>query len=121
MLAEIKKVRQIPNEGFRRWYTDADNDLIVWFEQDSIVGFQLCYDKATTERAITWFRKGGFVHTRVDSGEPAMGGPKRTPVLISDGVFDCDAVCDRFRRIAVRVEPDIADFIVKKLLEYPKA
>ena len=118
MLTEIKDARQVPNEGFRRWFTDDDSDLIVWFEDDEITGFQLCYDKFTTERAITWFKKGGFVHTKVDSGEPAMGGPKSTPVLVSDGVFERDVVTERFKEISANVESHLVDFIVTKLGEY---
>lgn len=52
MLVELKDVRQIPNDGFRRWFTDEDFDLIVWYEDDKITGFQLCYDKKEMEFLI---------------------------------------------------------------------
>jgi hypothetical protein len=47
MLTEVQNTRQIKNEGRRRWFTDSDFDLIVWYEADSssIAGFQLCYEK----------------------------------------------------------------------------
>jgi hypothetical protein len=52
MLAEIRDVRQIPGEGFRRWFSDGDFDLIVWYAGGEIAGFQLCYDKGRRERAL---------------------------------------------------------------------
>ena len=55
MLAEIRNARQIAGEDFRRWFTDEEFDLIVWYGDDrSLVGFQLCYDKQDRERALTW-------------------------------------------------------------------
>ena len=29
-----KNVRQIQGEGFRRWLTDEDFDLIIWYKND---------------------------------------------------------------------------------------
>ena len=58
MLTEFKAVRQIPKDGFRRWFTDQDFDLFVWYEDESktnIVGFQLCYNKRGNQKALTWF------------------------------------------------------------------
>ena len=73
MIHEVKRTRQVPGEGFRRWFTDSDFDLIVWYEgQDEdgpIAGFQLCYDKQGAERALTWRRATGFSHEKVDDGE----------------------------------------------------
>ncbi|MFW5812247.1 MAG: hypothetical protein ACOCWS_04610, partial [Alkalispirochaetaceae bacterium] len=65
MLSEIKPVRQVPGEGFRRWFTDEEMDLIVWYDgedQEQIEGFQLCYDKEVLERALTWRPEAGFTH-----------------------------------------------------------
>ena len=64
MLAEIQGSRQIPGEGFRRWFTDEYFDLIAWYETPAakdarpgamkeLKGFQLCYDKTGRERALT--------------------------------------------------------------------
>ena len=57
MLAEIKNVRQIPGEDTRRWFVDENTDLIVWFsppDGKTISGFQLCYDKKSVQRCLTW-------------------------------------------------------------------
>ena len=80
MLTEIQNVRQIPGEGFRRWFSDNYFDLIVWYDDErKLVGFQLCYDKDGRERALTWTHEHGFQHNRIDSGEIA-GHIKMTPV-----------------------------------------
>ena len=57
MLVEIEKVRQIPGEDFRRWFTDANTDLIIWYDSPEggrITGFQLCFDKKSVQRCLTW-------------------------------------------------------------------
>ena len=58
MLVEIEGVRQIPEEGPRRWFVDENMDLIIWYLPDriSITGFQLCYDKKSVQRCLTWQR-----------------------------------------------------------------
>ena len=54
MLAEVEHVRQRAGEPRRRWFASDDLDLIVWLDEaDRFVGFQLCYDKGRSERALT--------------------------------------------------------------------
>ena len=53
MLHEWEGIRQREEEGHRRWYVDEAMDLIVWFEDSDVVGFQLCYDKGSDEKAVT--------------------------------------------------------------------
>jgi hypothetical protein len=118
MLTEIKNARQIEGEGFRRWFTDDYFDLIVWYgEQQSLVGFQLCYDKLGKERALTWTREHGFQHNRIDSGE-VPGHSKMTPVIIADGAFDRDPVAERFRQESGEIEPAIAGIVYETLRRY---
>ena len=62
MLSEIEKVRQVPGEDFRRWFTDENMDLIVWYDDSSsgrITGFQLCFDKRYVQRCLTWQNRPG--------------------------------------------------------------
>lgn len=56
MLVEIENVRQVPGEDHRRWFVDENTDLIVWYDAsgDLITGFQLCYDKKSVQRCLTW-------------------------------------------------------------------
>jgi hypothetical protein len=48
-----------------------------------IAAIQLCYDKSSTERAVTWSPPRGHEHFRVDAGEDS---PLRneTPLLVAD-------------------------------------
>lgn len=118
MLVEKQNVRQIPNEGFRRWFTDNYFDLIVWYEGEEIVGFQLCYDKGNDEHALTWRPSSGFSHNRIDDGEIPYAA-KMTPILVADGVFDKDEIAERFRNAARKIEYEIVDLVYRKLKEFP--
>ena len=118
MLVEEKDVRQIPNEGFRRWFLDKDFDLFIWYEDDEIIGFQLCYDRQDdNERALTWHKGDRFMHNKVDDGESPYSN-KMTPVLVSDGVFNKSEVAERFREKADKMEYGLVNFIYEKLLQY---
>ena len=119
MLTEIRNARQVAGEGFRRWFTDDYFDLIVWYGDDGLLlGFQLCYDKQSIERALTWTAQHGFQHNRVDAGE-VPGHSKMTPMIIADGAFGKEAVAERFRRESVLLETAIATFVHEKLKGYP--
>ena len=119
MLKEWEGVRQRLEEGRRRWFTDEHFDLILWYDsEDVLLGFQLCYDKTGSERAITWFASGTYTHAKVDTGESSFG-IKETAVLVSDGVFDSGAVAERFRAAATKVDPDVVDLVVGRLNAYP--
>jgi hypothetical protein len=117
MLVEKKNVRQVPGEGVRRWFTDNYFDLIVWYEQGEVVGFQLCYDKTGRERALTWRRPASYQHNRVDDGEAPLAY-KMSPVLVQDGVFDREGVAERFRRASSRIDPRITGLVRKALHAY---
>jgi hypothetical protein len=117
MLTEWEGVRQRPEEGLRRWFTDDRFDLIVWYESDEVVGFQLCYAKETAEKAVTWYRTGSYTHAKVDDGEGPFSS-KKTPVLVSDGVFEVDRVMSDFREAATAIDPQIADLVYQKLRDY---
>ena len=120
MLTEIKNTRQIPGEGIRRWFRDEEIDLIVWYADDGAVeGFQLCYDKSKHERALTWRKTGSFQHHAVDSGEPAAGGPKMSPVLVADGVVDSRRIERIFARRCEGVPKELAAQISNIILNYP--
>ena len=55
MLQEEVRETEEDQEPRRRWFSDEYFDLVVWQSAgDGIVGFQFCYDKARTERAVTW-------------------------------------------------------------------
>jgi len=122
MLHEVQNARQVEGEGFRRWFTDQYLDLIVWYAGDDashpIEGFQLCYDKAVKERALTWRRNRGFLHEKVDDGE-VMFAAKMTPVLVPDGLFDARLIASRFKAESGEIDGRIAKLVLDTLARYP--
>ncbi len=114
MLTEIplSKVRQIPGEPRRRWFHDDFFDLIVWSNQDTnILGFQLCYDIARDQRALTWRNDSGFSHNRVNAGKDILYRHKMPPVLIFDGIFNRETIIQRFKRESTMINKTVASFV----------
>ena len=121
MLRELSDVRQIEGGRRRRWFQSDDEDLIVWYaEDDSIDGFQLCYDRRGHERALTWMRGQGFSHNRIDAGEGSALRYKRSPVLTADGRFDADSMVRRFTEISAALPPEVSEFVSGKLAAYSR-
>jgi hypothetical protein len=121
MLVEIPNARQVAGEGRRRWFTDDYFDLIVWYgEEEHPIGFQLCYDKGDHERALTWTRAHGYQHDRVDSGE-IPGHSKMTPIIVADGAFDREPVARRFGAESLRIDREVAAFVIEKLNRFSAA
>ena len=120
MLSEIRNVHQIPGEGYRCWFTNTFFDLIIWYNDQRIIkGFQLCYNKNDDEHAVTWHKDSGFSHTEVDNGEDELHFYKMTPILISDGIFENKKIAEKFQKESQKIDPDIASFVLEKLIEYP--
>jgi hypothetical protein len=117
MLRELPDARQFKNESYRRWFSDNYFDLIVWYGTDktTIVGFQLCYDKFDTERAITWHNAKGFSHNRIDDGEAPFEHAKMSPILVSDGAFAKDTIGDKFKAMSVGIDQKVAEFVCEKI------
>jgi hypothetical protein len=119
MLAELKGVAQRPGEPKRRWFQSPDEDLIVLYAEDgSILGFQLCYDRQRKERALTWFESKGYSHERVDDGEDVGLAHKQAPILVPDGVFNADVVLERFASASEALPAEVASLVVRKIKEY---
>lgn len=120
MLNEIEGARQIPGEGFRRWFRDDELDLIVWYTDDGqIDGFQLCYDKLESERALTFRKPNSYQHHAIDSGEPVPGSPKMSPVLVADGVMDSERLLRVFTKHADNLPPELTGFVSETIIGYP--
>ena len=116
MLREIRNPRQIPNERPRRWYADESMDLVVWLDDDGAVGgFQLTYDNAGVECALTWAPRSGFRHDSVDDGEGRPGRYKAAPILVPYGDFDAQGVAERFKQRAAGIDPGVSGFVYAKL------
>jgi len=117
MLMELPAVRQVPGEGTRRWFTDGEFDLIVWYDEGGtgITGFQLCYDRHGRPRAYTWTAATGRAHHAIDDGEESPAGGKATPILVADGAFDAAGVLPRLQVAAATLPADIRDFVLARL------
>ena len=119
MLHEVPNVRQIPSEPRRRWFSSRRCDLIVWYDTaNKPAGFQFCYRKRNTEKALTWRAPSSFLHSGVDDGEQRFGRYKATPILVADGRFDGPTVVALFRDVSKEVPEDIAELVIGKLTEY---
>jgi len=106
-------------EPRRRWFSDDDFDLVVWFsDSGSIAGFELCYDKSHAERALIWSSSDGYGHFRVDTGERT---PLKnlTPILVADGALAKDRVIAGFLEVSKNLDPAIRSFVIARLQEYP--
>ena len=106
-------------EPNRRWFSDDDFDLIVWFDDAAtIVAIQLCYDKSSIERVVTWSPQRGHEHFRVDTGEHT---PLRneTPLFVADGPIEKERIVARLLRAAEALDPAIRSFVVARPLDFP--
>jgi hypothetical protein len=122
VLTEFPNVRQRADEPRRRWFQADDEDLIVWFDADDrIVGFQLCYDRAQGERALTWDENAGYSHMRVDDGEAIGKVRKSSPILLADGEFDASTLLLRFVGISAALPQDVTAFVRGKIEDYSAA
>ena len=109
-----------PAKSTRRWFSDDYLDLIVWTDQYGVTsGFQLCYDKDTKERALTWTKKNGYIHERVDDGE-SNPSKNLTPILIQDGICPTQEVIELFLINGTEIDYHLRSFIIDKLREYHK-
>jgi hypothetical protein len=115
MLRELSHVRQALGEHRRRWFADDYFDLIVWVGNGGeCIGFQLCYDISGDEHALTWQKKTGFKHHRVDSGE--LQRPyKATPILVADGVLDFARLTHLFQERSRIMDQQVARFVLGKI------
>ena len=102
----------------RRWLNDDFFDLIIWYRpDDTIYGFQLCYDKPYWERALTWMSDRGFSHMQVDNGEQVYP-PNQTPILVPDGSFPTDKVLHEFTRRGSALPLEVRQLVTDKISEF---
>jgi hypothetical protein len=120
MMYEIRKVKQYEGEPSRKWFFDPDIDLTVWFdEQDSIVGFQLVYDRPLTPRAMTWRKASGYFHNRVDDGEcPDTISRKGLPILLPDGRVNIEKIKTQLRNKCGSIDSGISEFVYARIAAY---
>jgi hypothetical protein len=117
VLHELRNVRQVPGDHFRRWFSDENLEIVVWYGEDgAIFGFQVCYDPRDQPRALTWTQKRGFSHATVDAGEDKPTS-NRTPMLSPSHDYDAAKVREAFRTAAAGLPEKERAFIESKLAE----
>ena len=118
MLREMSPTRQPAGDPRRRWFASARCDLIVWLrEDDSVRGFQFCYDKDTSEHALSWFEDRGISHMRVDTAGTDAGHGRGTPLLVADGIYDAGRIIRLFEAESVMLPQELVATISAKLRE----
>lgn len=118
MLREILNTKQIRGEPRRRWFASDSFDLIVWLgEIEELIGFQLCYGKSKSERAVTWQIEGDkLTHMMVDDGEAGGGGNyKSTPILTPGGEWNPEQLLRDFVKVADMLPPEVIALVVHQL------
>jgi hypothetical protein len=118
MLVEFENVRQLPNERRRRWFSSDTLELIVWFENDAVVGFQLCYDKNNIEKALTYLEGRGYTKTIIDDGDVSRGGHKKSPILKTSEISVTGQLYDLFNVQSLKIETAIRMYVSEHIERY---
>ncbi len=115
----MRHVRQDSTDSFRRWFFDDNFDLIAWYKPDGgLLGFQLYYDKAGNEKALTWFSTRGLSHHAVDSGEDSPWF-NRSPMLVAaSGRSKMPRLLSSFRTSDEGLPSELKDLVRRKIQEY---
>jgi hypothetical protein len=122
MLAEYKEVRQREGEGYRRWFSDAFFDVILWYDREggAITGYQVCYDKGKSERAFTWKDEGSPIRShRFVSDGPFFGGAnKMTSILKGDAREIDPLIVSRLRSSSGDLDPSVLESLLADMEAY---
>ena len=118
MLREIKETGQRRGERKKRWFSNSNMDLFIWFDDDDeIVSYQLTYDKPNAEKALTWSAEHGFSHTGVDDGT-RPGKHPGSPLLVANGAFEAAKILALLKENSGELHPSVTNFIVLGIEEY---
>ena len=114
-------VSQKEEKSFRRWFEDDYFSLIVWYSKkdNTISGFQLCYNKKWDEHVFTWHKRDGFMHNKLDKSR--RGSSPATPILVDNGIFPIGDVMNRLKSSVDLLDEDIRKIIFDKLIEYSES
>ena len=96
MLRELQNIRQNEGDPFRRVFNGDELSLIIWYEDEDMVGFQLNYEEKREQLSLTWDSKRGFSHRNIDDGESRPFRHKMSPVTLSDKNFNKEVILELF-------------------------
>lgn len=124
MLKEISRFRHYAGHANRRWFSDSDMDLYIWFNREVPVRFHLTYHKRGRSRSLSWNTETGFERTRlaqIEAAALAMGVSQLLDPRLSSNSQDIagSVLARKFLHASERIAPWLADFIYARLLEYP--
>ncbi|MEM7146053.1 MAG: hypothetical protein AAF591_13025 [Verrucomicrobiota bacterium] len=118
MLREIRCVRQVPGEPFRRWFRSEAIDLFVWFgKAGEVVGLRFCYEDGGKEGAVSWWEGGSVEHRGIDDGERGPGCFKQTPILAGNAGLLDERVVRLFATESEQMDGELAMLVGAKLRE----
>lgn len=100
MLVEIENVRQVPEEGVRRWFMDKDMDLILWYDKEILMGFQISYDKRSVQRTVTW---------------KSSSEGRKSSSLTCDGPYNKKRVIRLLEQNGSEIDRNLLNFILHQL------
>jgi len=120
MLQEIASTHRINNRKPKRWFTDSDMDLFIWFEKQRPICFQLSYNKRQNEHSISWHIDAGFSHSLIN---PKKRLTKYRHPATASSECECNfnpvSTARDFLQASDCIEATLADFIFARLIEYP--
>ena len=118
-IVEIEGVRQRPEEGFRRWFSNNYFDLVFWYDRkDGVLdGLQFCYGKPHSEKAFTWESSTRSHHY---VSEMHKGSSQATGILRGDAGEIPPAVIKRFLEEAPDLNDDLKSLVLQKIDEFNK-
>jgi hypothetical protein len=114
MLKEFPRVRQEPG-SYRRLFCDDRHDLYVWYDETCthIAGFQIIYFEGDAQKVYTWREGNGSDHMGVDDWDSNRFN--RTPLLVTDGKPNYDALFYDMQKELTAVDADIRNLVLDAL------
>jgi hypothetical protein len=103
----------------RRWFTDSDMDLYIWFIDEMPVRFHLAWNKLGRTQSISWNNETNFNDSRFNPFEFLLMLSGAGPLHQDNTEFNIAVLANRFLRNCENIEATLADFIYARLLEYP--
>lgn len=115
-IVEIQGVRQRPDEGFRRWFSNNYFDLVFWYEEEAgeLTGIQFCYGKPYAEKAFTWERSYKSHHYVSEQNKTSQA----TGILRGNAGNIPETVVNRFLEESPEMDEALKDLILDKIDEY---
>lgn len=121
MLQEISSTHRSSHHRSKRWFTDSNMDLFIWFEYKVLICFQLSYNKQQQETSLGWHIETGFTHSLVKATKyHTIQGARATTLSEGECGHDAAAIAREFLQASDQIEVTLADFIFARLLEVPR-